>query len=152
MTNGYALLERKPTAAELLALRKSVGWHLYDPITIEAGLVNSLYGICAVADSRVVGAARVVGDDCTVFYVQDVIVHPDHQGQGIGAAIMERVMAYIGEHACQGAVVGLMSALGKEGFYERYGFWKRPTEQVGHGMIQYWGFEAASSPASPQAE
>jgi GNAT superfamily N-acetyltransferase len=141
MTNRYALVEKKPTAADLLALRKGVGWHLFDQDTIEAGLVNSLYGICAVADGSVVGAARVVGDGCTVFYVQDVIVHPDYQGQGIGAAIMERVMAYIGAHACRCAVVGLMSALGKEGFYERYGFWKRPTEQVGHGMIQYWGFE-----------
>ncbi|AHV96695.1 N-acetyltransferase GCN5 [Paenibacillus sabinae T27] len=52
---------------------------------------------------------------------------------------MERIMDYIGKNACQSAVVGLMSTKGLEHFYERYGFWKRPTEQFGNGMIQFWG-------------
>lgn len=32
-----------------------------------------------------------------------------------------------------------MSAKGKEKFYKRYGFWKRPNEHFGHGMMQLWG-------------
>lgn len=47
-------------------------------------------------------------------------------------------MNYIAENACDGAVVGLMSAKGKEEFYERFGFWKRPNENFGHSMIQFW--------------
>jgi hypothetical protein len=53
-------------------------------------------------------------------------------------ALMNEVMKFIRENACLGAVVGLMSAQGKEGFYEKFGFWKRPTERFGHGMMQFW--------------
>lgn len=60
--------------------------------------------------------ARVIGDGGMTSYVQDVIVEPAHQGQGIGGQQMGRVMAYIGAHAVPGAVVGLMAAAGKEGF------------------------------------
>ena len=47
-------------------------------------------------------------------------------------------MEYVKNNACPGAVVGLMSAKGKEDFYERFGFWKRPTDSFGHGMMQFW--------------
>ena len=63
---------------------------------------------------------------------------PEYQRMGIGQMILERVMIYIRENACNGAVVGLMSAKGKEAFYEKFGFWKRPNENCGHGMMQFW--------------
>ncbi|GIM30564.1 hypothetical protein CPJCM30710_32300 [Clostridium polyendosporum] len=44
----------------------------------------------------------------------------------------------ISKNACSGAVAGLMSPKGKEAFYEKFGFWKRPNENFGHGMIQFW--------------
>ena len=82
--------------------------------------------------------ARVVGDGFTVFYLQDVIVRPPYQHQGIASRMLDAVMSYIAEHACPGAIVGLMSAPGKEGLYERYGFWQRHVGHHGHGMMQYW--------------
>jgi hypothetical protein len=51
---------------------------------------------------------------------------------------MNRVMKFINENAAVGAVVGLMAAKGKESFYEKYGFCKRPDENFGAGMIQFW--------------
>jgi len=47
-------------------------------------------------------------------------------------------MRYIKRNACNNAVVGLMSAKNREGFYEKFGFWKRPNEHFGHGMMQFW--------------
>ena len=82
--------------------------------------------------------ARVVGDGGLVFYVQDVIVLPEFQGRGIGAQLMEKVMAYIEGHAHHNTIIGLMSAIGKEAFYERYGFVKRPAEKYGPGMTRFW--------------
>ena len=134
----FELLERKPTADELIDLRKSVDWGIRVRDAIEKGLNNSLYGVCIIAEGEVIGTARIVGDDSTCFYIQDVIVKPEYQRMGIGQMILERVMIYIRENACNGAVVGLMSAKGKEAFYERFGFWKRPNENCGHGMIQFW--------------
>jgi GNAT superfamily N-acetyltransferase len=122
----------------MIALRQSVNWGIPDKESLSKGLDNSLYGVCAFVEDTVIGTARVVGDGATVFYIQDVIVNPSCQRMGIGMAIMEKVMDYIGRNACMGAVVGLMSAKGKEEFYKRFGFWERPNEGFGAGMMQFW--------------
>lgn len=137
-TDTYHLIERKPTAIELVALRQCVGWGASDIESFSKGLDNSLYGVCAFDGDEIIGTARVVGDGATVFYVQDVIVKPNYQRMGIGRAMMEKVMHYIGQNACAGAVVGLMSAKGKEDFYKGFGFWERPNENYGAGMMQFW--------------
>lgn len=134
----YELIDRKPIAEEMTSLRKSVGWGISDIDSMKKGLENSLFGICAIAEDKVIGSARVVGDGFTAFYIQDVIVDPEFQRIGIRMAMMNRIMSYISEHACTGAVVGLMSAEGKEEFYERFGFKKRPNENFGAGMTQFW--------------
>lgn len=134
----YELVERKPTAEEMVSLRQSVNWGIPDIQSLSMGLENSLYGVCAVIGDEIIGTARVVGDGVTVFYVQDVIVKPAYQRMGIGHAMMEKVMDYIGRNACTGAVAGLMSAKGKEDFYRRFGFWERPNENFGAGMMQFW--------------
>lgn len=123
---------------DYLALRKAVGWRTRDTAAAGQGLQGSLYLVSAWRAGQVVGIARIVGDGSTVFYIQDVIVRPDCQGQGIGDGMMRHVLAYIEAHACLGAVVGLMAAVGKEGFYERYGFQARPSERFGAGMTQFW--------------
>jgi GNAT superfamily N-acetyltransferase len=134
----YQIIARKPTVNELFALRQSVGWGTGVFGDYEQGLEHSLFGVCAVFQSEVIGTARVVGDSRTVFYIQDVIVKPECQKQGIGLALMNQVMEFIKENASPGAMVGLMSAQGKEGFYEKFGFWKRPNEHFGYGMMQFW--------------
>lgn len=82
--------------------------------------------------------ARVIGDGGLVYYIQDVIVLPEYQGKGIGAQLMEAVMAYLRAHAQHKTIVGLMSAGGKEDFYRRYGFTLRPNEKLGAGMTIFW--------------
>ena len=51
---------------------------------------------------------------------------------------MDRVMAYIRAHASHNTIIGLMAACGKESFYEKYGFTRRPTERLGAGMTMFW--------------
>ena len=81
---------------------------------------------------------RILGDNGLAFYIQDVIVLPEYQGIGIGRQLMDRLMAYIRLHAKQNAFIGLMAAVGKESFYERYGFSIRPNQDLGAGMTMYW--------------
>lgn len=135
---NYIVVERMATVKELIELRRLVGWGIPDEEALSLGLDNSLYGVCVIIDGNIAGTARIIGDRSTCFYIQDVIVHPEYQRKGIGLSMMEKIMNYIDKHACQGAVVGLMSAKGKEQFYERFGFWKRPNEHFGHGMMQFW--------------
>jgi GNAT superfamily N-acetyltransferase len=134
----YTIKERKPTADELCRLRDAVGWRKRDTADLQLGLDGSLFGVCAELAGEVIGTARVVGDGRSVFYVQDVIVTPGHQGRGIGKAMMEKVMGFIASHACTGAVVGLMAAKGREPFYEKFGFASRPDDRYGAGMTQFW--------------
>jgi GNAT superfamily N-acetyltransferase len=139
MPEEYRIVAVKPTGAQINALRLAVGWKLLEEGDFQRGLDGSLFAVCAFAGDEPVACARVVGDGRTVFYVQDVIVRPEYQGCGVGRAMMERVMEFIAQHACEGAVVGLMAAKGKEGFYEKFGFKARPNENDGPGMMQRWG-------------
>lgn len=131
------LVERLPTPDEYNELRMAVGWGVYERTVIERALPRSLYSVCAYAGAVLTGMARIIGDGGLVYYVQDVIVRPEFQGQGIGSALMDRVMAYIRTHASHNSIIGLMAARGKERFYERYGFVAR-TERLGSGMTMSW--------------
>ena len=82
--------------------------------------------------------ARVIGDGIMVFYIQDVIVLPQYQRQGIGSIMMNKIMQYIKANSVNNTIIGLMSASGKEEFYEKYGFIKRPNEKMGCGMTQFY--------------
>jgi ribosomal protein S18 acetylase RimI-like enzyme len=133
-----SLIETLPTPADYNRLRKAVGWGEYDEDVIENALPSTLYCVCAFIGKEVVGMARVIGDAGMVFYIQDVIVLPKYQGQGIGTQMMDAVMAYIGAHAHKNTIIGLMAAAGKESFYEKYGFHVRPDKTHGAGMTQFW--------------
>jgi ribosomal protein S18 acetylase RimI-like enzyme len=82
--------------------------------------------------------ARVIGDGGLAFYIQDVVVLPEYQQQGIGTLLMDKVMEYIRAHAQHNSVIGLMAAVGKEAFYEKYGFTIRPNTKLGAGMTLFW--------------
>ena len=132
------IIEKLPTAAEYNWLRSLVGWRTYQESVIEKALPNTLYCVCAYLGEKLVGMARIIGDGGMVYYIQDVIVIPEYQRQGIGTQMMDAIMAYIRAHASQNTIIGLMSAVGKEAFYEKYGFMIRPTEKYGAGMTMFW--------------
>lgn len=135
---AYTIVEQLPTPAQYNALRATAGWRAYPEAVVAEALPRSLYGVCVYDGETLVGMARVIGDGGLAYYIQDVVVAPDYQGQGIGAQLMERVMAYITTHAGHNAVIGLMAAAGKEPFYEKYGFTRRPTEKLGAGMTIFF--------------
>ena len=120
----YEYVERNTTPAEYNMLRGLVGWGTYEESVIEKGLAESLYCLC---------------DGALVFYIQDIIVLPDHQGKGLGQGIMERVMAFINGRASKNTIIGLMAAKGKEEFYHKFGFSSRPSDKHGCGMTQFVG-------------
>jgi ribosomal protein S18 acetylase RimI-like enzyme len=127
----YRLVETPPTADEYAALRAAVGWQPLPREAIEIGIANSLYAVTIRLDGAAVGCGRVIGDSGIYYYLQDVAVHPDHQGNGLGARITDALMAYLRAHAAEGAFVGLMAAWHAAPFYERYGFTIRQPERPG---------------------
>lgn len=125
-----------PTTGQYQKLRKAIGWDAVDDEATERGLSNSLFGVIAVCDERMVGCGRVVGDDGIYFYIQDIIVLPEYQGKGIGRAIMDQVMKYLRSRATPNAFIGLMAAKEIAEFYEKYGFAKRAQNRP--GMFRVW--------------
>jgi len=123
----YRLLERPPTIAEYRSLIGAVGWAEgtnFDDA--DAALAHSLYHVVAVHEEAVIGMARVVGDGAMFFYIQDVVVAPAHQGRGVGALLLERVMGYLKDAAPEKAFIGLFAAEGTLPYYERFGFAVKP--------------------------
>ena len=86
--------ESLPSRDELVELYGSVGWTTYtkDPEALELAVTNSTYVACLRDDDRLVGIARGISDDVSVFYLQDIIVHPDHQGRGHGRELLELIV------------------------------------------------------------
>jgi GNAT superfamily N-acetyltransferase len=116
-------IERTPTRAEYETLCRAVGWdHLVDFDLAEKALSASLFAVVGELDGEIVATARVVGDGVTSFYIQDVIVLPRLQSQGLGAEVMDRVFAWIKANAPSRAMVRLFTAEAAEPFYRRLGF------------------------------
>ncbi len=133
------LEERPPTPAELRRLFDAVGWFGElpdDDRQLSAALDRCLYSVCAVAAGDVVGCARIVGDGAVYLYIQDVILLPAFQGLGVGDRLMRAVMTWLDEHCPPNAFVALFAAPGKDEFYARYGFKRRPDDEP--GMAQQW--------------
>jgi uncharacterized glyoxalase superfamily protein PhnB len=105
---------RSPTWPELAALTRSVGWAV--PASPPRVLEAALQGGGAVAGGEPVGCAFLTEDGTGFYYVRDVMVHPDWQGQGVGTALMRALAAYLEAHAPEGALAGLFTGPDLHGF------------------------------------
>jgi GNAT superfamily N-acetyltransferase len=123
LPEGVRLVERLPTVAEYETLVRAVGWAGNTNLeAAPAALQNTLFSVVAVEGDRAVGMARVVGDGATACYVQDVMVLPTYQRQGIGTALMGAVMGYFRRGTPRRSSLGLFTGRNLAGFYGRHGF------------------------------
>jgi predicted N-acetyltransferase YhbS len=117
-------------------LREAVHWGACKPEKVLSALHRSDFITVARLNGQTIGMARVMQDGLQAL-IMDVIVLPDFQNQGIGKNMMVQVMDYLIDLSADGAIfVNLMSALGKDGFYEKFGFERRPNDNRGPGMTQ----------------
>jgi len=121
------------------ALRASAGWPLIIPEQALAGLKGSAYLVAARDNDKTVGMARLVSDDGFIAYVADVIVFPEYQRMGIGTDMMNRLIEHVKARMKSGYQIHLVliSSKGKEDFYQKFGFVKRPDDHFGFGMTQW---------------
>lgn len=126
------------TPEEYMDFRQTVGWSSFPLEQAKEGLANS-YIFCLRKEGKAIALGRVVWDHGYVVYIADVIVLPEYQGSGYGRLVMEKIMATVNSWLKPGykVMVTLVSAKGKEEFYEKFGFIKRPNEDFGCGMCQW---------------
>ena len=54
--------------------------------------LNSLKIYGAYVDDKLIGIIRAVGDGFSVLFIQDLLVHPDFQRNGIGTLLLKRML------------------------------------------------------------
>ncbi|WP_049524617.1 GNAT family N-acetyltransferase [Streptococcus pseudopneumoniae] len=79
---------------DVLHLYQAAGWTNYtnQPQMLEQALPHSLVIYLALDGDAVVGLIRLVGDGFSSVLVQDLIVLPSYQRQGIGSALMKEAL------------------------------------------------------------
>ena len=79
---------------DVLHLYQAVGWtnYTHQPEMLEQALSHSLAIYVALDGDTVVGLIRLVGDGFSSVFVQDLIVLPSYQRQGIGSALMKQAL------------------------------------------------------------
>lgn len=82
--------------AAVLELYQSVGWSVYTrhPEQLLQALRNSSFVVSAWLNQTLVGLARTVSDQVSICYIQDILVRPEFQGQGIGQRLMQEVLQH----------------------------------------------------------
>ncbi len=80
--------------AEIRRLYTEVGWTAYteNMSVLEQGYKNSLLVLAAYENDELLGIIRVVGDGFTIIFVQDILVFPREQRNGVGTALMKAVL------------------------------------------------------------
>lgn len=80
--------------AEIISLYRSVGWTNYTnrPEMLEAAYRNSLCILGAYDGDKLIGVIRAVGDGVSIVFVQDLLVLPAYQRQGIGTRLLQAIL------------------------------------------------------------
>jgi len=81
---------------QLVTLYNSVGWVAYtneqERPKLLLALQNSTYVVSAWNGDQLIGLARSLSDDVSIFYLQDILVHPNFQQQGVGRQLLSNCL------------------------------------------------------------
>ncbi len=79
---------------EILRLYSEVGWTAYteNMEVLRQGFEHSLLVLSAYENNELLGIIRVVGDGSTIVLIQDILVSPEKQRQGIGTALIQAIL------------------------------------------------------------
>ncbi len=114
--------EKSVSIDDVLHLYQAVGWTNYtnQPQMLEQALSHSLATYLARDGEKIVGLVRLVGDGFSSVFVQDLIVLPTYQRQGIGSNLMKEALTdYKDAYQIQLATEQTEKTLG---FYHSLGF------------------------------
>ena len=107
---------------DVLHIYQAVGWTNYtnQPQMLAQALTHSLSIYLACDDEKIVGLVRLIGDGFSSVFVQDLIVLPTYQRQGIGSTLMKQALSdYKDTYQIQLATEESEKTLG---FYRSLGF------------------------------
>ena len=107
------------SAKALSDLRESVGWNRMES-EYSNPLMTSYYHIAVYEDGKLVGYIDSVSNGVTDAYIQDLMVHPDYQGKGLGTELMNQMIIYLKENRIY--IISVVFEESLKPFYDRFGF------------------------------
>ena len=107
------------SAKALSDLRESVGWNRMED-EYNNPLMTSYYHIAVYEDDKMVGYIDSVSNGVTDAYIQDLMVHPDYQGKGLGTELMNQMITYLKEKRIY--IISVVFEESLKPFYDRFGF------------------------------
>ena len=127
------------SVSEYCQLRAAVGWQEIVEEQAQSGLERSDFIIACREGENIIGCARIFWDGGYIAYLADVMVKPEYQKKGIGKKLVSECICYMDKQLKEGwrIKIVIVSAKGKEPFYEKFGFQVRPNANDGAGM-QVW--------------
>jgi N-acetylglutamate synthase-like GNAT family acetyltransferase len=121
-----------PPAEDYYRLFLTTGWndeYCFSKEDIENSISNKWYTISAWSGRQLIGTGGILSDGIQHALIVNMIVHPDFRNQGIGTEILRMLVNKCEE--CRIRDIQLFAALGKMGFYSKYGFSARPDNAPG---------------------
>ena len=78
---------------QILFLYRYVGWTEYtkDSARLFRALKNPLDILTIWNNNELIGLIRAVGDGETILYIQDLLIRPDYQNQGLGSILLQKM-------------------------------------------------------------
>ncbi|HNT52726.1 MAG TPA: GNAT family N-acetyltransferase [Candidatus Syntrophosphaera sp.] len=118
-------IETEADPAAILALYRQAGWWQEEdnPQSLDfiARIIRETYCfVIAKAGDEIIGMGRAISDGVSDAYIQDVTVRGGYRRQGIGQAIMRKLVEHLQAHHIDW--IGLISEPGFENFYDELGF------------------------------
>jgi ribosomal protein S18 acetylase RimI-like enzyme len=119
----FSVETRLPSADELIELYRAVGWSAYTDVPqrlVDAVAASHLVLTAREDDGSLIGLVRTVSDGHTIVYIQDLLVAPSCQRQGVGGSLLDEVVRR-SSHIRQNVLLTDAEA-GQRAFYESRGF------------------------------
>ena len=133
-SSPYSVLHQTPTVETYRHLRQAAGLSPKALEAAERGLANSLFSVQLLCHGEPVAVGRVVGDGGCFYQVADIAVLPEHQGRGLGKAVMREIAGYIEQEVPESAYVSLLADGQAYQLYQKFGFSLTAPASVGMGL------------------
>ncbi len=120
----YTIKYNELTAEEFISIWDSVWGGGPSLEQTRLALDRTIFRVSVYDGEKPIAMARMLGDMGLDYYIKDVAVRPEYQGQGIGRFLIGELMSFIDKNGVGGTevFVELCAVPDKIPFYEKLGF------------------------------
>lgn len=136
LPEGYGLIPVAPSPQRYRELRRSCGLSAISEAQAARAIEGSWAWLSVISPAgETVGMGRIVGDDGWYFLISDMATLPEHQGKGLGRAVLTGLLDRLRAGAEPGAYVTLTADPPGRRLYESEGFVDVAPLQTGMAMV-----------------